>query len=97
MCNNDKYGKSVSFSFELNTKYIQHIKDKSRYNHNYYALALEPYGDFIVDMKCDILLEECSDDTDATYYTLGFFDESGEFVGVWKWLEDQQRIKSWEL
>ena len=47
--------------------------------------------------KCDILLEECSDDTDATYYTLGFFDESGEFVGVWKWLEDQQRIKSWEL
>ena len=89
-------GKTITFSFELNTKHMRHLKDKSRYNHNYYQLNFDAYGDLIIHEKADILLEECEDDAFATYYTLGYFDDSGEFIGVWKWLEDDQRIKSLE-
>ena len=44
-----------TFSFELDTKYMKHLKDKSHYNHNYYELDLNNYGDYIIPEMCDIL------------------------------------------
>ena len=78
---------SISFSFELDKRYIKHLKDKSYYNHNYYELDLSCYGDYILTRKCNILYEEVEDDCCATYYSLGYFDKSGIFQPMWTWLE----------
>ena len=49
---------TVTFSFELDTKYMTHIEEVSTYNHNYYKLDLKQYGDYIIPGECDILYEE---------------------------------------
>ena len=80
--------KRISFSFELDTRYMEHLKDKSCYNHNYYELDLSYYGDFILKRKCNILFVESEDDSCHSYYTLGYFDENDEFQEMWTWLDD---------
>lgn len=79
---------TVNFSFELDTRYIKHLTDKSHYNHNYYALDLQYYGDYIIHAGCNILYEECDDFTDTAYYSLGYFDDEGKFQKMWTWLEE---------
>lgn len=79
---------TITFSFELDKRYIKHLKEKSYYNHNYYKLDLQYYGDYIIHAKCDILYEENDDISDSTYYSLGYFDENDKFVACWTWLED---------
>lgn len=77
----------IEFKFELKAQYIEHIKDISYYNHNYYKLNLSKYGDFIIPAKCNILYEESEDDCDYSYYSLGYFDENNKFVACFTWLD----------
>ena len=77
---------TVTFSFELDTKYMKHIEDKSYYNHNYYELDLDHYGDYIVQEMCDILFEYCDEFSNTYTYTLGYF-EGVDFVGCFTWTE----------
>ena len=77
----------IEFKFELKAQYIEHIKDVSYYNHNYYKLDLSKYGDFIIPAKCNILYEECEDDSWSAYYSLGYFDENNKFVACFTWLD----------
>ena len=75
-----------TFSFELDTKYMKHLKDKSHYNHNYYELDLNNYGDYIIPEMCDILYEECDEFSETYTYTLGYF-EGVDFVKCFTWTE----------
>lgn len=77
----------ITFSFELNTAHIKHLTEKSHYNHNYYELDLQYYGDYILREKCNILYEECDDISDDAYYSLGYFDDDGKFQAMWTWLD----------
>lgn len=79
---------TIEFKFEFEEHYIKHIKDKSYYNHNYYKLDLNKYGDYIIPEKCNVLYQECEDDDYCAYYSLGYFDESGKFVACFTWLDD---------
>lgn len=83
---------NINFSFELNKKYMKHLKDKSSYNHNYYELDLSHYGDYIIPQKCNILYEEVEDDCYPTYYSLGYFDEYDKFQPMWTWLENEYKF-----
>ena len=80
--------KRIEFSFELNTQYMKHLKDKSSYNNNYYELDLSRYGDYIIPQKCNILYEEAEDDSYTAYYSLGYFDENDKFQAMWTWLDE---------
>ena len=86
---------TVEFSFELDKRYIKHIKEKSYYNHNYYSLDLQHYGDYILYAKCNILYEECDDFSDSAYYSLGYYDEDGKFQAMWTWLENEHKRLGW--
>lgn len=77
----------IKCSFEINKDAITYIPEKSYYNHCYYHIDVARHGDLILPEKCNILYEECEDDTYATYYSLGWF-EGDEFVAAWTWLED---------
>ena len=77
---------TVTFSFELDTKYMKHLEDKSYYNHNYYELDLDHYGDYIVPEMCDILYEVCDEFSNTYTYTLGYF-EGVDFVECFTWTE----------
>lgn len=83
---------TVTFSFELDKRYIKRIKEKSYYNHNYYQLDLQYYGDYIIYQRCNILYEECDDVSDSAYYSLGYFDDNGEFQSMWAWLEEDNKM-----
>ena len=76
----------IEFKFELNPRYMKHMKEVSRYNHNYYKLDLSHYGDLIMPRKCDVLYQECEDDDDYCYYSLGYF-EGDKFVECFTWLD----------
>lgn len=80
------YGRKATFSFELDKKAMTHLKEKSSYNHNYYELDLNVYGDYIIAEKCNILYEECNDDDFEAYYSLGYF-EGDTFVAMFTWLD----------
>ena len=82
----------IEFKFELKAQYIEHIKNVSYYNHNYYRLDLSKYGDFIIPAKCNILYEECEDDSDYVYYSLGYLDENDKFVACFTWLDFAQDL-----
>ena len=79
---------TIRFLFDLDTRHIKHLKEKSVYNHNYYELDLRYYGDYIIPRCCNILYEECDDVSEEAYYSLGFFDEKGEFQPMWTWLDN---------
>lgn len=77
---------NVTFSFELDTKYMKHLEDKSYYNHNYYELDLDQYGDYIISCMCNILYEHYEEFSDTYTYTLGYF-EGVDFVKCFTWTE----------
>ena len=77
---------NVTFSFELNTKYMKHLKDKSQYNRNFYEWDLSRYGDYITTEKCNILYEYFEEFSETYSYSLGYF-EDGEFVNCFSWTE----------
>lgn len=76
----------IEFKFELDERYMKHLKYKSRYNCNYYKLNLSNYGDIIIPAKCNILYQKCEDDDFYCYYSLGYF-EDGRFVACFTWLD----------
>lgn len=78
--------KYMTFSFELDTRAMTHLKDKSYYNHNYYELDLSMYGDYITPAACDILYEEFEEFSETYTYTLGYF-EGVDFVRCFTWTE----------
>ena len=82
---------TVTFSFDLDTKYMTHIEEVSVYDHNYYKLDLDQYGDYIIPAECDILYEEYDEFSDTYTYSLGFFRSEtplrGEFVKCFTWTE----------
>ena len=82
----------VDFSFSLDTRYIEHLKEKSYYNHNYYKLDLSYYGDYILSRKCNILYQECKDDCEEAYYSLGYFDADDKFQTMWTWLDSWNKL-----
>lgn len=86
----------IEFSFTLDKRFIKHLREKSYYNHNYYELWLAPYGDYIVSEKCNVLYEECHDDMTGAYYSLGYFDDTGNFKACWTWFEEKDK-NLWEL
>lgn len=86
------YPRRVTFKFELDKKAMTHLKAKSSYNHNYYELDLNAYGDYIMPEKCNILYEECSDDDNfAAYYSLGYF-EGDKFHAMFTWLDECKQL-----
>ena len=76
----------ITFSFELDRRAMTHLKDKSRYNKNYYKLDLSVYGDYIIKEKCDILFEEFDEFSETYTYTLGYF-EGALFIRCFTWTE----------
>ena len=76
----------ITFSFELDQRAMTHLKDKSRYNKNYYKLDLSVYGDYITPELCNILLEEFDEFSETYTYTLGYF-EGVDFVRCFTWTE----------
>lgn len=78
----------LHFHFELDTRYMKHLPEVSSYNHNYYELNLTPYGDYIIAEKCNILYVKDEDDCFESYYSLGYFNEQGEFQPMWTWLDE---------
>lgn len=86
---------TVTFSFELDTKHMTHLKHNSHYNHNYYELDLYPYGDLITPAKCDILYEEFDEFSETYTYSLGYFDSDNEFVACFTWLEDSCKTNAY--
>ena len=85
---------NIGFSFTLDSRYITHIKEKSSYNNNYYKLDLSPYGDYIINKKCNILYQKCEDDDFEAYYSLGYFDEYGKFQAMWTWLDSWDKLEA---
>lgn len=83
----------LNFSFSLNSDYLKHIKEKSFYNHNYYEVDLQKYGDYIIAEKCNVLFQECIDDCTEAYYSLGYFDENDKFQAMWTWLDKWNKLK----
>lgn len=77
---------TVTFSFDLDTRHIHHLEDKSYYNHNYYKLELQHYGDYIIPGMCDVLCEEYDEFSDTYTYTLGYY-EGVDFVRCFSWTE----------
>lgn len=75
-----------TFSFELDTEHMNHIEEKSWYDHNYYELDLTQYGDYIIPGICNILFEEYDEFADTYTYTLGYF-EYEKFVNCFTWTE----------
>ena len=81
---------TVTFSFELDTKDIHHMKKESHYNHNYYKLDLAPYGDYFGYGQCDVLYEVFDEFSETYSYTLGYFDyndSNGDFIECFTWTE----------
>ena len=82
---------TVTFSFELDTKYMKRIEEVSYYNHNYYWLDLNPYGDYIIPASCNVLYEEYDEFSETYTYTLGYFVNGvprlGEFERCFTWTE----------
>lgn len=76
----------ATFSFELDTRYMRHMKEESHYNHNYYELILDYYGDYIIPRQCNVLYEECDEFSDTYTYSLGYFD-TGKFYEMFTWTE----------
>ena len=74
-----------NMKIELGIERYEHLKDKSCYNHNYYKL--ESYGDWC-NLPYSILLEECHEDENYFTFSLGKFNEKGEFVCVLEWDSD---------
>lgn len=77
----------LEFTFAIDKRYITHLKEKSYYNHNFYKLYLQYYGDYIIPQKCNILYQECQDDDYDCYYTLGYF-ENDKFVACFTWRDN---------
>ena len=87
-----------TFSFELDTKYMKHLDDLSSYNHNYYKLDLDKYGDYITPAMCDILYEEFDEFSETYTYTLGFFDNLDvgiDFIKCFTWTEMHCKTRSY--
>ena len=80
----------VTMSFDLDKRYMTHLTDKSTYNHNYYHIDVNRYGDYILSEKCDTLYEHCIDDDYGAYYSLGWF-EGDKFVAAWTWYENEMK------
>jgi len=57
---------------EIDINKLEHLKDKSFYNHNYYLLNFK-----ILD--CDIIMQKCAEDTEELRYIFGIF-EKDEFI-----------------
>lgn len=81
----------IKFQFILDKRHMEHLKDISCYNHNYYKLDFQYYGDYIIGGKCNILYQECQDDVYGYYCTLGYF-ENGEFVGCFTWFNEDDNF-----
>ena len=81
-----------TFSFEIDTKDMKHIDEVSYYNHNYYYVNLNNYGDLITPASCNVLYEECDEFSETYTYTLGYFVNGiprlGEFERCFTWLEE---------
>lgn len=81
----------MAFSFELDTRAMTHLKDKSHYNKNYFKLDLSVYGDYITPELCNILYEEFDEFSETYTYTLGFFTGDAftgdTFVRCFTWTE----------
>jgi hypothetical protein len=85
------YGRTATFKFELDKRAMTHLKERSSYNHNYYELDLNTYGDYIIAEKCNILYEERSDDDFEAYYSLGYF-EGDKFQAMFTWLDECKHL-----
>lgn len=73
--------KTLNLQIEINS--VEHLKDKSCYNHNFYKITSNlPWWSL---QGNDIILEDCQEDYDSYMFSLGHFDQSGEFVSVIEW------------
>ena len=83
-------GRYATFSFEFDKTAMKHLKEKSYYNHNYYELDLNVYGDYITPAMCDILYEEFEEFSETYTYTLGYFEGVG-FIRCFTWTETEPK------
>jgi len=68
----------IKLVIKINNKKCTHLKNISKYNHNYYELPIEIDG-------CRVLFEECDENYDSYTYHLGNLID-GKFVmkeGYW--------------
>lgn len=70
----------LRLKIELAVDHYEHLEELSSYNHNYYRLHPR-----CARLAFPILLEEYDEDENYALYTLGDFDENGEFVEALTW------------
>lgn len=74
------YG-TLNLQIEIDS--IEHLKEKSCYNHNFYKItANHPWWSL---QGNDIVEEVCHEDEDYFTFALGHFDKDGEFFSVLEW------------
>ena len=84
------FGRYTTFSFELDKRAMKHLPERSSYNHNYYELNLNVYGDYIIPEKCNILFQHCTNDVPGAYYSLGYF-AGDTFEAMFTWYQDDNK------
>lgn len=82
--------KNIEFKIVLpKHKSVEHLKDKSGYNNNFYKL--EEYGDWIMFYGNDVLREEYSEEFDCFTYSLGRFAD-GKYIPILTWDSNDEII-----
>lgn len=63
---------------KLDIEELEHIKERSYYDHNFYKL---PFMLIYNDIECNILYEEYDEQFEEAIYAIGYIDEN-KFVNV---------------
>lgn len=77
----------MTFKIEIDAKALTHLKEKSRYNKNFWKINISQMGDYLGHCECDILCEECDEFTETSNFSIGRF-ENDEFIPMFTWLEE---------
>ena len=64
---------NVTFSLKLPKECLKYDKEMSYHNHNYYNIDFSVLGICIFPTKCEVLYQECAEDSQNAYYSLGYF------------------------
>lgn len=75
----------VNLNIEIPGDCIEHIRDKSFYDHNYYHL--KPCGDWLYG-KCDILSQKYHESDNCYTNALGYV-ENDKFIGMIYWVTSE--------
>lgn len=75
-----------ALNLQIEIRSVEHLEDKSCYNHNYYKVASNQPWWYLFGNE--IIEEVCHEDENYFTFALGHFDKDGEFVSVIEWESD---------